>query len=103
MIQHNKKNRILSLKSRQGLVLSTHNEIEEELHQHFEKILKEKNHENDVHIRKITNNIPTILSREHNQMLLKKIMMAEVEAVVQSMPNGKAPGPDGFIIEFYKF
>ena len=82
MIHHHKKNRILSLKNRQGLILSTHNEIEEELNHHFENILKENNHDNEAHIRKITSNIPTTLSREHNQMLLKKITIAEVETIV---------------------
>jgi len=28
--------------------------------------------------------------------------MEEVEEAVRDMPNGKAPGPDGFTINFYK-
>ena len=72
MIQHKKQKKILNLKNKQGLTLSTHQEIEQELHQHFSNILKESNQDNEDHIKKITNNIPTILNREHNQMHLKK-------------------------------
>lgn len=32
----------------------------------------------------------------------KKITMEDLEEAVQKMSNGKAPGPDGFTIDFYK-
>lgn len=83
-------------------MLNTHQEIEEVLHQHFSSILTDEGKKNEDHIRNITNNILPILTREHNQMLLKRITIEEVEEAIQSMPNGKAPGPDGFTIDFYK-
>lgn len=83
-------------------MFDTHQQIEEELHRHFSSILTESNHHNEDHIRKITNHIPSILTKEHNEMLLKNITMEELEEAVQTMPNGKAPGPDGFTIDFYK-
>lgn len=51
---------------------------------------------------KITKNIPKILTEDHNKMLLRKVSLQEVEDVVMGMSNGKALGPDGFTIDFYK-
>ena len=97
-----KNNRILNLKNDQGQLQDTHQQIEEELHQYFIGILIESNQHSEEHIRKITNHIATILTKEHNQMLLKNITMEELEESVQSIPNGKAPRHDGFPINFYK-
>lgn len=72
------------------------------LNQYFRAILTKNNHDNEEDITKITRNIPNILTRKHNQMLLKKITMAEVEEAVHSMPNGKAPSSDGLTTDFYK-
>lgn len=68
----------------------------------FSCILTKRNNHNEDQIRKITNHIPSILTKEHNQMLFKKITMEELEEAVQTMSNGKFPGPDGFTIDFYK-
>ena len=39
---------------------------------------------------------------EHNANLCKPISKEEVDQVIQEMPNGKAPGPNGFTVEFFK-
>jgi hypothetical protein len=43
-----------------------------------------------------------LVTEEHNVNLCKPIAKEEVDQVVQEMPNGKAPGPDGFTVEFFK-
>jgi len=46
--------------------------------------------------------IPKKVTREENLALLRVITKEEVEEVVNRMVKNKAPGPDGFTIEFYQ-
>jgi len=39
---------------------------------------------------------------EHHDYLSKAIGLEEVKTALQSMKSGKAPGPDGLVVEFYK-
>ena len=43
-----------------------------------------------------------LVTEEQNINLNKPIAKEEIDQVVQEMPNGKAPGPDGFTVEFFK-
>jgi len=54
-----------------------------------------------VGTRAILNCIPHLVSSSMNRDLLKPIMLEELEKDVFSMKKGKAPGPDGFPIEFF--
>ena len=46
--------------------------------------------------------IPHLVSPEMNAILLSPILLPELEKVVFNMKKGKAPGPDGFPIEFFQ-
>jgi hypothetical protein len=43
-----------------------------------------------------------LVTPEHNIMLIRPIECEEVEESVLQMDKGKAPGPDGFIVEFFQ-
>lgn len=43
-----------------------------------------------------------MVTKEKNINLRKPIAKEEIDQVVQEMPNGKAPGRDGFIVELFK-
>jgi len=73
-----------------------------ELNDFYRKLLEEHRVDKSQTIREITSKIPTILNQDHNKMLLQEASMQEVEEAVMSMPNGKALGPDGFTIDFFK-
>ncbi|KAF7649839.1 hypothetical protein LDENG_00134980 [Lucifuga dentata] len=45
--------------------------------------------------------IPTLTLNSKNS-LDKPLTISEIQTAIQSMHSGKAPGPDGFPIEFYK-
>jgi hypothetical protein len=53
-------------------------------------------------IQRITQHIPKLVTEEQNINLNKPISKEEVDQVVQEMPNGKAPSPDSFTVEFFK-
>lgn len=52
-------------------------------------------------IDKILQNIPKLITEEHNLLLLKPTNLQEVENVVHQLKIGKAPGPDGFTSDFF--
>eukprot|EP00253_Pinus_taeda_P024433 PITA_24433 len=95
-------NRILELKSDTGEILKNHNEISAQLTAHFKSIAQEPHINREKAIMDLTEAIPRIITADQNWALCRKISMEETEEAIRSMPNDKAPGPDGFTINFYK-
>ena len=46
--------------------------------------------------------VPRIVKRKDNVSLMQRITMEEIKAVVDDMEDDKAPGPDGFNVNFIK-
>eukprot|EP00253_Pinus_taeda_P005917 PITA_05917 len=67
---------------------------------------KEKNDQENSLVREpfikdFTKHIPKLVSRE-NINLNRSVIEREVSEVLKEMKNGKAPGPDGFNVDFFK-
>eukprot|EP00253_Pinus_taeda_P022384 PITA_22384 len=101
-IDYRNVNKILELKNSEGQILRNHKDISDLLSNHFSNIAREPEVNREAAIQEITNAIPNSITEEQNWSLRKRITMEEVEEAVRSMPNDKAPGPDGFTINFYK-
>lgn len=49
----------------------------------------------------MTQNFPKLITEEHNQLLLRPVMPQEVDLAMTQLKEGKAPGPDGFTMNFF--
>eukprot|EP00253_Pinus_taeda_P033386 PITA_33386 len=101
-MDHRSRNKISKLIDTQGKQLSTHKEIESSLVQHFQSMAGDPLIDKSQYINKFTNHIPKLVTREDNYNLNRLVTEEEVSEVIKEMENGKAPGPDGFNVEFFK-
>ena len=102
MIQRRQRNRIFSIKDEARTRVTQHEEIEQVLVKHFKELLTEPNVDRGEAIERICKEIWSRFTREKNQALMRAATLEEVEEVVKGMKKNKAPGPDGFTVEFYE-
>jgi hypothetical protein len=95
-------NKILKLKDQDGIERESHQEIESAMVRYFHGIAQEPHLDRSEAIQRITQHIPRLVTEEQNTFLNKSIATEEVDQALQEMPSGKAPGPDGFTVEFFK-
>eukprot|EP00253_Pinus_taeda_P004094 PITA_04094 len=101
-LSHRSHNKILKLRDSQGKEFVTHKKMESVLVQHLLSIAKEPLLDKSKFINKFTRYIPKLVTREDNHNLNRPVSEDEVNEVVNEMQNGKAPGPDGFNVDFFK-
>eukprot|EP00253_Pinus_taeda_P026936 PITA_26936 len=101
-LDHRSANRILELKNNAGEILKNHNDISTLLSDHFNSIAQEPPINREEAIKELTAAIPKSITSDQNWALCREISMEEVEEAIMSISNDKAPGPDGFTINFYK-
>lgn len=90
------------MKSTKGNILESQQDIEQELVTFFADLLSESDEEREHATAAITSNIPKLVTSEHNALLMRAIEPTEVEEEVFQMEKGKAPGPDGFTVDFFQ-
>eukprot|EP00253_Pinus_taeda_P001418 PITA_01418 len=90
-------------KNKNEQIQQTHEEIEAVLVNHFRGIAKEDILVREPFIKDFTNHIPRFVTREDNDNLNRPVIEKEVSEVIKEMQNGKAPGPNGFNVDFFKF
>eukprot|EP00253_Pinus_taeda_P019985 PITA_19985 len=93
---------ITKIKDTQGKQLNTHQELEDALVQHFQSIAEEPPMDRAQFINDFTKHIPKLVMREDNFNLNRQVNEEEVSEVIKEMQNGKAPGLDGFNVDFFK-
>eukprot|EP00253_Pinus_taeda_P011164 PITA_11164 len=102
MIQNRQRNHIFSIKNVEGEWVIEQGGIEKVLVDYHKEILTEPQEARGEAIEYICKEIPRLITNEQNKALMRATTMEEVEEVVMNMKKGKAPGPDGYIIEFYQ-
>jgi hypothetical protein len=102
-IQRRHSNRITHLVTEQGQTLHKHEYIEQELVSYYQDFLSEPPIYRTPHIEKVTQNIPSLITREKNEALSRPITIEEVDSALHDTPVGKAPGPDDFTMDLFFF
>ncbi|XP_057862719.1 uncharacterized protein LOC131071037 [Cryptomeria japonica] len=95
-------NSISSLVSQDGAQLSSSADISREAVNYFSNLFSREDIAARAEEGAILDCIPQLVSAEMNGVLLCPILLPELEKVVFKMKKGKAPGPDGFPIEFFQ-
>ena len=95
-------NSITSLVSTSGDQLFSKEAISLEAKRYFSQLFSKEEPGSLVETRAILDCIPQLVSDSMNRDLLRPIVLEELEKVVFGMKKGKAPGPDGFPIEFFQ-
>ena len=94
-------NNIAFLNNNQGDRLEVHEDIENKLREYFQNILREPEGNRNQAIQSITQHIPKIITGDHNFMLLQPVTLHAVEQAMAQLKDGKAPGPHGFMTNFF--
>jgi hypothetical protein len=87
----------------QGKNLQNHEDLEKELVSYYQYPLSKPPCDISHSIEKITQHILANIAQEHNESLLRPIMIEEVDQVVHDTPKGKSHGPDGFTVDFFHY
>jgi len=100
-IQRRMHNNIAFINNSRGEKLERHEDMEKELRDHFQDMLKEPTRSRTAAIQEVTRHIPKLITADHNRNLLQPVSMQEVEDAMAQLKDGKAPGPDGFTSNFF--
>jgi len=70
--------------------------------QYFSSLSREVSHGGSPEEAQVLSYIPPLVTREMNELLMKDITLEELEETIFQMKKGKAPSPNGFLVEFYQ-
>ena len=77
-------------------------EIKAHVFQHFRDLYMDKDEIDPLAQVDLLSGIPSLISEHDNKDLSKSIMVFEIKDAIWSLQADKAPGPDGFTINFYR-
>ena len=83
------------------VIFSTHDMLHEAT-QHFDSLFREEAQGDSIAEIQVLSCISALVSLEMKENLMCAITLEELEKIVFQMKKGKAPGPDGFPIEFFQ-
>ena len=98
--RHN-RSYISSLVTSDGTNLTSSQAISREAIQFYSALFSDDLPPKKIEENTILSCIPSIVTREMNDSLMRPISMSNLEGVVSSLLKGKALGPDGFPAEFF--
>jgi hypothetical protein len=96
------RNHISEIASSDGLIHKGFDQLKVAAETHFKRLYKEEGSGSDEVITDFLSHIPSLVNRNDNSTLMKPFSEEEIYNVIWSMEPDKAPGPDGFTIQFYR-
>jgi hypothetical protein len=87
VIQRRHCNRITHLVSDAGVTLHSHADMETNLVDYFQDLLREPIGDRQAAINKVTRNIPSLVTQEKNAALLRPFTLEEVDQAMQDAPK----------------
>eukprot|EP00253_Pinus_taeda_P026017 PITA_26017 len=102
MIKHRQRNRILSIKDKNGNRVVEQAEIEQVLMDHHKEILSEPQADRMQAIQEICSAILRLVIEDQNKALMRATTLEERKETVKAMKKGTAPGPGGFTVDFFQ-
>lgn len=102
MIQHKQRNMIFLIKNKEGQCITQHEEMEQNLVNHFKYLINEPQRNRARAIAKVIKEIPKLITKDQNLALMRRVTLEDIEEVVKGLKINKAPGPDGYTMEFYQ-
>lgn len=102
MVQHRQRNMIFSIKNEEGERIIEYEGIEQVLIGYHKYILTEPQVDIKAATDLICKEIRRIIMEEQNMALMRATTLQEAEEIVKVMKKNKAPGPDGYTMEFYQ-
>lgn len=85
----------------EGISISAQHALSREAHQFYSNLFTEDSLPTEADENRVLACIPSLISNELNASLIRSVTLSEVEEVVFGMNKGKAPGRDGFPVEFF--
>ena len=95
-------NIVKELKGKDGKRMVDQEEIKDHVFQHFRDLYMDKEETDPLVQTDLLFGIPSLITEKDDKDLSKPIMEFEIKDVIWSLQADKAPGPDGFTINFYK-
>lgn len=92
----------MGLVNDRGDFLSSSPEMFRDAIQYFESFFREDSQGATPKEAQFLSCIPSLMTKDMNQHLMRDILLEELEGVIFNMKRGKAPGPAGFPIEFFQ-
>jgi len=101
MVHQRYINRIMHLEDAKGNLIREHTQIVEEINTYYKYLLTKTNEDRTTTIRWVTRHIPSLVTLEQNEALMRPITREKVDQAIKGIPSGKAPGSDGFTTDFF--
>ncbi|XP_048129444.1 uncharacterized protein LOC125313674 [Rhodamnia argentea] len=95
-------NCILSVKDADGAVIIDHSLIRQHIVDHFRNLLNGSSQVYQPQVQQIGDFLPCALDADQTLSLSRPITEVEIRTTMFSLATGKALGPDGFNVDFFK-